>query len=1243
MKTIAARVSFYLRRTAALGMLGCAALVLAACSSSGSSGSSAPTATAPTITTQPQSATVADGATATFTVVAAGTAPLSYQWQLGGAAISGATAASYTTAALTTANSGTSYTVVVSNSAGSVTSSPATLTVTAAAPTITTQPANQMVLAGATATFTVVAAGTAPLTYQWKSGGTAISGATAASYTTPALTVANSGTSYTVVVTNSAGSVTSSAATVTVTATAVAPTITTQPHSVTVNDGSTATFTVVASGTAPLSYQWKASGTAIAGATAASYTTPALTVANSGTSYTVVVTNSAGSITSSAAIVTVNSTVPTITTQPANQTVTDGATATFTVVAAGTAPLSYQWKKAGTTIAGATAASYTTPALTVANSGTSYTVVVTNSAGSVTSNPATVTVNAVVPTITTQPANRTVNDGATATFTVVANGGSSTLSYQWKKGGVTISGATAASYTTPALTVADSGSSYTVVVSDSAGSVTSNAAIVTVNALAPTITTQPTSQTVMDGATATFTVVANGGSATLSYQWKKGGVTISGATAASYTTPATTPADNGSSFTVVVTDSGGSVTSVAAGLTVTHTLALLAGQIGGTGNVDGTGTAAEFYNPAGLGMDAAGNIYVADSADETIRVISPGGTVTTLAGTPYTPGFVNASTGAGAQFNDPQGVVVDTAGNVYVADEGNNVIRMITPLGVVSTFAGTGVAGYNDGAGATAQFNAPAGIAIDSTNLLYVADENNDVIRTITTPAGVVSTFAGTAGSAGSTDGPATAGALFNSPTGVAVDASFNVYVADWLNSTIREITAGTVSTLAGTAGNYGEANGVGPAASFDGPIGLSVDPAGANLYVADYTNNAIRQVVIASATVSTLAGSAVGYYGFANGTGTAALFLNTAATVVDLAGANVYVADFQNNLIREISVPGAVVSTFAGNIGGRGYMDGAGQLAQFSNPHGIASDAAGNMYVTDTYNNVIRKVSSTGSVTTLAGTAGVPGYFDSTTGTLAQFNFPLDAAADSLGNIYVADYYNFVIRKITPAGAVSTFAGTAGTPGSLNGQGTAASFGHPTGVTTDANNNVYVADYDNDTIRMITPGGLVSTLAGQVGVAGMNNAAGTNATFYGPRDVGCDTAGNVYVTDRQNNVIRKITMPGANVTTLAGTGTAGYLDGAGTTAEFNHPSGLGVDTVGNVYVADYRNHVIRQITPAGVVSTVAGVSTSVGVTPAIVNGPVALPGSLNGPSNLTVLPGTPTTLAVAEAIENSVLLVTLP
>jgi Abnormal spindle-like microcephaly-assoc'd, ASPM-SPD-2-Hydin/Immunoglobulin domain/Immunoglobulin I-set domain len=357
-------------------------------------------ATAPSITMQPANASIVAGQTATFSVGASGTAPLSYQWRKNGTAIAGATSFSYTTPAETTSDNGAQFSVAVSNSAGSLTSNIATLTVTVSpvAPSITTQPSNQTVFAGQKATFSVIANGTSPLSYQWRKNGTVISGATSASYTTPAETTSDSGALFSVVVSNSVGNVTSNSATLTVNPDP-APAITSQPASQTITAGQTATFSVTASGTAPLSYQWQKNGVAISGATSSSYTTPAETTSDNGAQFAVVVSNSAGTATSNSAVLTVNPApvAPSITTQPSSKTITAGQTATFSVGASGTAPLNYQWQKNGTAISGAISSSYTTSAETTADSGAQFTVIVSNSVGSITSNAATLTVNAPTP------------------------------------------------------------------------------------------------------------------------------------------------------------------------------------------------------------------------------------------------------------------------------------------------------------------------------------------------------------------------------------------------------------------------------------------------------------------------------------------------------------------------------------------------------------------------------------------------------------------------------------------------------------------------------------------------------------------------------------------------------------------------------------------------------------------------------------------------------------------------------
>ncbi len=283
------------------------------------------------------------------------------------------------------------------------------------------------------------------------------------------------------------------------------------------------------------------------------------------------------------------------------------------------------------------------------------------------------------------------------------------------------------------------------------------------------------------------------------------------------------------------------------------------------------------------------------------------------------------------------------------------------------------------------------------------------------------------------------------------------------------------------------------------------------------------------------------------------------------------------------LNVNSGIVTTLAGS-GVASYIDGNGTAAQFNRPAGVAVDSAGTVYVADRDNNRIRKITPAGVVTTLAG-SGAYGSADGT-GIAAQFNGPLGVAVDSSGTVYVADTYNNLIRKITPAGVVTTLAGS-GAPGSTNGTGNAASFNTPYGVAVDSSGTIYVGDGLSYLVRKITPAGVVTTLAGS-GVAGFTDGTGTTAQFNRPDGVAVDSSGTVYVADAYNHRIRKIT-PAGVVTTLAGSGVAGFTDGTGTTAQFNYPYGVAVDPSGTVYVADYATSHIRKITPAGVVTTLAG------------------------------------------------------
>ena len=319
---------------------------------------------------------------------------------------------------------------------------------------------------------------------------------------------------------------------------------------------------------------------------------------------------------------------------------------------------------------------------------------------------------------------------------------------------------------------------------------------------------------------------------------------------------------------------------------------------------------------------------------------------------------------------------------------------------------------------------------------------------------------------------------------------------------------------------------------------------------------------------VSTLAGS--GTAGSADGTGSAAQLNNPAGVAIDSSG-TVYVADWGDYRIRKITSAG-VVTTLAGS-GTVGFADGTGSAAQFNNPVSVAVDSSGTVYVGDYYNNRVRKITSAGVVTTLAG-SGVAGSADGT-GSAAQFNYPYGVAVDSSGTVYVADSFGNRIRKITSAGVVTTLAGS-GTAGFADGTGSAAQFNYPNGVAVDSSGTVYVADAGNNRIRKITPSGVVTTLAGS-GVAGFADGTGTAAQFDGSRGVAVDSSGTVYVSDLNNQRIRKIT-PSGVVTTLAGSGTTGFADGTGSTAQFNSPNGVAVDSSGTVYVADYGNNRVRVI-----------------------------------------------------------------
>ena len=456
---------------------------------------------------------------------------------------------------------------------------------------------------------------------------------------------------------------------------------------------------------------------------------------------------------------------------------------------------------------------------------------------------------------------------------------------------------------------------------------------------------------------------------------------------------------------------------------------------------------------------------------------------------------------------------------------------------MVSTLAGGGKAGYTDGTGTSAKFKYPSGVAVDGAGNVYVGDYFNHRIRKITLSAGSAETTetitANVCDSYTSPSGKTWTTSNTYSDT-IANTAGCDSVITVNLtvrNKTTETITANVCDTYTSPSGRH---------TWFETGIYKDTIPnaAGCDSILT------INLTVIATpiVTVSTLAGST---YGYTDGTGTSAKFDSPSGVAVDGAG-NVYVADQANHRIRKITTSG-VVSTLAGS-GTPGYTDGTGTSAKFYSPTGVAVDGAGNVYVADRSNHRIRKITASGVVSTLAG-SGTSGYTDGT-GTSAKFSSPNGVAVDGAGNVYVADYFNHRIRKITTSGVVSTLAGSAS--GYADGTGTSAQFSYPTGVAVDGAGNVYVADYNNHRIRKITTSGVVSTLAGS-GTPGYTDGTGTSAKFSSPTGVAVDGAGNVYVADYNNHRIRKITASGV-VSTLAGSGKAGYTDGTGTSAKFYYP-----------------------------------------------------------------------------------------
>jgi sugar lactone lactonase YvrE len=526
----------------------------------------------------------------------------------------------------------------------------------------------------------------------------------------------------------------------------------------------------------------------------------------------------------------------------------------------------------------------------------------------------------------------------------------------------------------------------------------------------------------------------------------------------------------------------------------------LAGSRSGGGFSDAFGIAARFSVPRAIAADAAGNLWVADTGNHVIRKVTPAGDVVTIAGEPGVAGFADGQ-GSEARFRFPAGIAIDpVSGAIWISDKDNHVIRRMTPSGAVATIAGQpGVAGSADAQGTAAKFAYPRGLAVDASGVVYVADTQNQVIRRVTAD-GVAITYAGKMLVDGSSDG-LLADARFRLPSDVAIDAGGTLYVSDTGNQSIRKIANGMVTTIA---------------TSLEAPWGLDADAAG-NVYVADADAQRVLRIT-ASGSVSTLADTG----------------LQSPSGVV-LANGALFITDALNHAIRRVDLTTGAVTTIAGSLPATGPL-----------PYDVTSDAGGNVYVAQ--GSSIRKITPAGVTTTIVSNLNLA------TG--------IDIGPD--GFLYVADVGAARVLRVSTGGMVSTFAGSGG------------EFGAPWGIAVDGLRNVYVTDLSRHRIHVVTSTGSVSTLAG-TGTPGLLNGAAAAARFRSPSGIALDAARNLYITDFGNNAVRKYTRATGMVSTLV-------APAAGLIA----PSGIAADADGTLYIADY-NHAIYRVTPAGTLTLVAG------------------------------------------------------
>jgi uncharacterized protein (TIGR03437 family) len=591
----------------------------------------------------------------------------------------------------------------------------------------------------------------------------------------------------------------------------------------------------------------------------------------------------------------------------------------------------------------------------------------------------------------------------------------------------------------------------------------------------------------------------------------------------------------------------------------------------------------------GVATDTRGNVYICDTSTHIVAKLSRDGMLTVVAGNGVRT--TGAETGP---LNSPQAAAVDSAGNLYIADTGHHRIVKVALDGTLSTVAGTGTAGFSgDGGPATkAQLSSPFGITVDASGALYAAEWGNLRVRKVS-PDGTIRTVAG-GGSSTADGGPATSASL-SRPYGVAVDSAGNLYISENYNGRVRKVSpSGVISTLV---------------SGLSYPGGVAVDASG-NVYVADAYNDRVKQIDPGGAVTVVAGGGSI----FGDGGPATGASLNKPSDVAVDAAGNVYIADWGNRRLRKVGGL-RTITTVAGSGQPALSGDGGSALgATLSKPGAVVTDSAGNVYIADSANGRVRKISPQGIITTVAGGGNSVG--DGGPATSALLVKPQGLAVDGTGNLYIADYDDRRIRKVDPQGVITTVAGN-GSP-DLGGDGKLAinvGVGYPAGVAVDAARNLYIPVMYYKRILKVNPQGIISTVAGGGGSLGDGGAA-TAAALDSPQAVIVDGSGNLYIADTGDKRIRKVNAAGV-ITTVAGAGTAGFSGDGGpaTSATLNGPTGLFLDNLGNLYIADTGNHRIRKVNASGAISSLAGNGTA-GLTG---DGGSPAAAGLNGPQGVAV------------------------